>query len=197
MEKTEKFFIFTWKELIVIVLLVLTLVGFFFTLGLHYGKKITAPSEHSQISHDGDKLEESPESIPPREVLEVGSQHEKTVGSDTIKEVTKEEIDHSGVKIEQPRAVELPTDKVEPKAEVKSAGNFSIQLGSYTSKKEAQQKVKAYSKKGLDTDIITAEVNHQTRYRVIIPGFKSKVAADQKGKDLKHKKKIDSYIVIK
>lgn len=200
MEKTEKFFIFTWKELVVIVLLVLTLVGFFFTLGLHYGKKITVPGDHAQVSHEDEKLEESPESIPPREVLEVGSQHEKTVGADTLKEATKEEVDHTGVKIEHPRAVALPTEKAAHKEEentVKASGGFSIQLGSYTSKKEAQQKVKAYSKKGIDTDIVTVEVNHQTRYRVVIPGFKTKSSADQKGKDLKRKHKIDNFVVIK
>lgn len=205
MEKTEKFFIFTWKELIVIVLLVLTLVGFFFTLGLHYGKKIGVPAEHAQVNEDADKLEESPESLPPREALEEGSQHEKTVGADTIKEATKEEVAKTGAKIDQPKAVALPVEKVEPKheeapkaethAEVKAA--FSVQLGSYTSKKEAQQKMKAFSKKGIETEIRTAEVNHQTRYRVVIPGFKTKAGADQRGKDLKHKHKIESYIVIK
>jgi cell division protein FtsN len=205
MEKTEKFFIFTWKELIVIVLLVLTLVGFFFTLGLHYGKKIGVAPEHAHVSEDAEKLEESPETLPPRETLEVGSQHEKPVSAETIKEATKEEVDHTGVKIDQPKAVALPSEKVQTKAEVKHeevaeekpASTFSVQLGSYTSKKEAQQKVKVFFKKGLETDIQTAEVNHQTRYRVVIPGFKTKASADSRGKELKHKHKIDSYIVIK
>ncbi len=190
MEKTEKFFIFTWKELIVIVLLVLTLVGFFFTLGLHYGKKLGVPAEHAQVAEDADKLEESPETLPSREVLEEGAQHEKSVGADTIKEATKEELAETGVKIDQPKAVSLPEAKV-------ATATFAIQLGSYTSKKEAQQKIKALSKKSVDAEIRTAEVNHQTRYRVIVPGFKSKASADQHGKELKHKHKIESYIVIK
>lgn len=198
MEKTEKFFIFTWKELIVIILLVLTLVGFFFTLGLHYGKKIAAPIEQAHVTDEGEKLVESPESLPARESLEAGSQHEKTVSSDTIKEVTKAEVAQAGVKIDQPKAVELPKDKEElKKEETKVIAAFSIQLGSYTSKKEAQQKVKAFSKKGVETEIQTAEVNEQTRYRVVIRGFKSKANADQRGKELKHKHKIDNYIVIK
>ena len=141
---------------------------------------------------------ESPESLPARESLEAGSQHEKTVSSDTIKEVTKTEVAQAGVKIDQPKAVELPKDKEEPKKEeVKVIAAFSIQLGSYTSKKEAQQKVRAFSKKGVETEIQTAEVNEQTRYRVVIRGFKSKANADQRGKELKHKHKIDNYIVIK
>ena len=193
MEKTEKFFIFTWK--------VLTLVGFFFTLGLHYGKKISVPAKHAQIDNEGDKVEEGPELLPSRENLELGSQHEKTVSSDTLKEATKEEVAQTGVKLDQTKAVALPVEKAEPKVEVKAeakvATSFSIQLGSYITKKEAQQKVKAFSKKGVETEIHIAEVNHQTRYRIVISGFKSKASADQRGKELKHKHKIENYIVIK
>ena len=202
MEKTEKFFIFTWKELIVIVLLVFTLLGFFFTLGLHYGKKISVPLEHAPVSEASEKLEESPESIPPRETLEAGHQHEKAVGADTIKEATKEEVANSEGKIDQPKAVALPTEKSEVKPEEKApdkpvVATYSVQLGSYVTKKEAQQKVKLFSKKGVETEIYTVEVNHQTRFRVIIPGFKTRASAEARGKDLKHKHKIENYIVIK
>ena len=226
MEKTEKFFIFTWKELIVIILLVLTLLGFFFTLGLHYGKKISPPAEHAQANEEGGKLEESPESLPSHEALEEGSQHAKAVSSDTLKEATKDEVAKSDVKIDLPKAVSLPTEKAESKAEkvvaklvektsekaeekskekaeekteVKSESKvaFFVQLGSFVSKKEAQQKVKAFGKKGVHTEIHTAEVNNQTRYRVVIPGFKTKASADQHGKELKHKHKIENFVVIK
>jgi cell division protein FtsN len=40
-------------------------------------------------------------------------------------------------------------------------------------------------------------VNHVTRYRVVVPGFKSKASADQHGRELKKAHKIDNYIVIK
>ena len=196
MEKTEKFFIFTWKELIVIILLVLTLLGFFFTLGLHYGKKITPPTL-SQTNEEGEKLEESPESLPPREALEDGSQHAKAVSADTIKDATKEEVAKTGVKIDLPKAVALPADKSEPKPEAKPIGSFFVQLGSYASKKEAQNKVRVFSKKGVETEIRTAEVKHQIRYRVVIAGFHSKASAEQHAKELKHKHKIDSFVVIK
>ena len=192
--------------------------GFFFTLGLHYGKKIGTPVEHSQAVEDGEKLEENPESLPARETLEAGSQHEKTVSADSIKEATKEEVHENNVKIDQPKAVELPSEKAAPAKHEEAHGDgetvaksehstethteaaeksFAVQLGSYTSRKEAQGKVKAFAKKGVNADIVTAVVNRQTRFRVVISGFKSKAAAEQRGKDLKSKHKIDSYIVIK
>ena len=200
MEKTEKFFIFTWKELIVIVLLVLTLLGFFFTLGLHYGKKIVPPSEQAQTTDENEKLEESPESLPSREALESGSQHSKSVGTETIKDATKEEVAQTGVKVEQTKAVQLPGEKTikaeKKESETKSASQFSIQLGSYVTKKEAQLKMKIFAKKGIETEIRTAEVNHQMRFRLVIPGFKSKASADLRGKELRHKHKIDNFVVI-
>jgi len=203
MEKTEKFFIFTWKELIVIILMVFTLLGFFFTLGLHYGKKINIPQQ-ALTNEDGEKLEASPESLPPREALEDGSQHAKAVSADTLKEATKEELAKTGVKIDLPKAVALPAEKteatehaVEEKSETKSTSAFFVQLGSFVTKKEAQAKVKSYSKKGVETEIHSAVVNHQTRYRVVIAGFSTRASAEQQGKELKHKHKIDSFVVIK
>jgi cell division protein FtsN len=241
MEKTEKFFIFTWKELIVIVLLVVTLVGFFFTLGLHYGKQIAIPSHHAQSGESAEKTEEGAETVPPKENLEASSNHSKPVMEETIKQETAAEVEHSGVKIDHPKAVSLPHEKKadahheeashgdekpvavkhEESKHVESAhseasheaaapaaseshsvaassgGSFFIQLGSYTMKKEALAKIKALSKAGVKSEIQIAEVNHVTRFRVVISGFKTKPAADQFGRELKQKHKIDNYIVIK
>jgi cell division protein FtsN len=205
MEKSEKFFIFTWKELMVIVLLVLTLVGFFFTLGLHYGKQIAIPTHHASEHDAVEKTEESPETIPPKEHLEAGSSHAKPVVENTIKEETIAEVEHSDVKIEQPKATALPVEKAQHHEEPKeaasvaatSSGSFFIQLGSYTTKKEAQGRIKAFAKAGVKTEIQVAEVNQVTRYRVVIAGFKTRPSADQYGRELKQKHKVDSYIVIK
>ena len=210
MEKSEKFFIFTWKELTVIVLLVLTLVGFFFTLGLHYGKQIAIPTHHAAEHDATEKPEEGPATVPPKEHLEEGSSHAKPVLENTIKEETVAEVEHSGVKIEQPKATALPTEKakeqahaepaeseVAPAVAAASGGSFFVQLGSYTTKKEAQAKIKSYSKIGVKTEIQIAEVNHVTRYRVVISGFKTRSAADLHGRELKQKHKVDSFIVIK
>jgi cell division septation protein DedD len=211
MQKTEKFFIFSWKELTVIGLLFLISVGFFFTLGLHYGKKLTnelAPVEHAS------KLEESPETLPPRETLDEGAQHANSVTQETIKATTDEEVGQAGLKVDAPKPVDLPAEKAavvkafekkeaqpeEKPAEEPAAASenkFAIQLGSYPAKKEAQMKIKGLVKRGLHPDIRTAVVAGQTRYRVVLTGFKSRHLADQKGKELKQKRKIESFVVIK
>jgi cell division septation protein DedD len=206
MQKTEKFFIFSWKELTVIALLILISIGFFFTLGLHYGKKLHPEMATAAVTENASKLEESPETLPPRETLEEGSQHSASATEDAIKSTTEEEVGKAELKVDSPKPVDLPSEKKgekkaeEPKAEASEAApdnKFGIQLGSYPAKKEAQLKVKALMKRGLHPDIRTAVVAGQTRYRVVLAGFKTHSLADQKAKDLKAKRKIENFVVIK
>jgi len=200
MQKSEKFFIFSWKELVVIGLLVLTIVGFFFTLGLHYGKKLHPPTQETAIP--AAKLEESPEAVPPKEELDKGSQNTEQASADAIKTATEQAVSESNLKVDQPKPVDLPKDKIEPENEVakpmvSDAPHFAVQLGSYLSQKEAQQKIKSFEKRGIKPEVSVAQVNGETRYRVVIPGFKTRALADLRGKDLKMKRKIESFIVIK
>ncbi len=189
-------------------LLVAISMGFFFTLGLHYGKKISGGELTADAGHAEAKLEESPEVLPPRESLEQGAQHSGGATDETIREATQQEIADSKVKLESPKQVDLPQEK---KTEASSAANekvsdggqtaekpkFAIQLGSYPSKKEAQLKVRSLSKKGVESEIRTADVNGQIRYRVIIPGFAKKAQADARAREISQLHKITNFIVIK
>jgi cell division protein FtsN len=205
MQKSEKFFIFSWKELLVIGLLVLTLIGFFFTLGLHYGKKLHPELAVADVS--AAKLEESPENIPPKDALDKGVQTTEPAAQDALKAATEAAVADAKLKVDAPKPVEFPKEKgEEPKAavagrETHDAGvlepKFAVQLGSYTSKKEAQQKLGVLGKRGLKPEIRTAEVNNETRYRVVLPGFKSRQLAELRGKELKMKRKIENFVVIK
>ena len=190
----------------VIGLLVLTSIGFFFTLGLHYGKKLHA--ETSIAETPSAKLEESPETVPAKETLDQGTQHAEPAAQDALKTATQEAITQSNLKVEQVKPVELPKEKAVPvkaesNAEAESApaarpvGKFSVQLGSYPSRKEAQLKIGVLNKRGLKPEIRTAEVNGETRYRVVLPGFKTKQMADARGRELKTKRKIENFVTIK
>jgi cell division septation protein DedD len=219
MQKSEKYFIFTWKELTVIALLMAITLGFFFTLGLHYGKKIPDGGSLSETTHGdggndgGGKLEEGPEVVPPREALEQGAQHSGGATEESIREATQAEIEAAKVKLESPKQVDLPSDKPSAKPSEKqsekseahkpptapspAAAKFAIQLGSYPSKKEAQQKIRLLSKKSVPAEFRQVEVNGQTRFRVIIPGFTKKGQAEAEARALIQASKIGTYIVIK
>jgi len=214
MQKSEKFFIFSWKELVVIGLLVLTTLGFFFTLGLHYGKKIKTGTHVAEVP--ALKMEESPDLIPPKASLEQGSQRAEGAAQEAIKVATDQALKGSEVKLDHAKPVDLPTAKAEekpkapeaeesadedepeaPKTEMKTESKFAIQLGSYPSKELAQKKISLFTKRGLKTEVRMAVVNGETRYRVVLPGFKTKKLADIKGKELHSKRKVESFVVIK
>jgi len=210
MQKTEKFFIFSWKELTVIGLLFLISLGFFFTLGLHYGKKLNPKIAATEPAA---KLKESPEVVPPHEDLDAASRHAEAVAQDSIQAATQDEVKDSGLKVDDPKPVDLPTETVgekaadhpepahttEPAAEstAESTAEYAIQLGSYPSKKDAQLKIKSLKKRGLHPSTMTAVVQGITRYRVILPDFKTFATANQKAKELRQKRKIENYVVIK
>lgn len=186
----------------VIILLAIISIGFFFTLGLHYGKKINTIPGHEEQAPQG-KLEESPESVPGKDVLEQASRHALIATEDSIDSATKEELKETGVKLEAPKQVDLPAQKISPKAkpvpkeETHARGKFAIQLGSFGSRAEATAHVKTFTKHGVASEIKVAIVGGVTRYRVVVAGFQTKKSADDKAKDLKRKKKIDSFVVIK
>ena len=223
MQKSEKFFIFSWKELFVLGLLVVTALGFCFTLGLHYGKQIRV--EEQVVEAPAPKVEGSPETTPPRAVLDQGAQYVDQATKEAIAGATEKAAAESGIKLDHPKPVELPAEKTvhpplalptavthppvgeeeeeEEEVEEKSAEKekppteiYSVQLGSYPNMAAARKKTGVFTKRGLKTEVRTAKVNGETRYRVVLSGFKSRKAAEAKGKELVSKRKIESFVVI-
>ncbi len=212
MQKSEKFYIFSWKEILVLGLVALTAIGFFFTLGLHYGKKMNLDSKESESAVA--KLESSPESVPPKEALEQGSHHVEGTAAEAIHEATQDEMEAAKLKVDHPKPVDLPEQKSAQKESAPSGrevtdvsedaadaaapiGKFALQLGSYPTSKDAQKRISQYLKRGIKTEMRTALVNSETRYRVVIPGFQSLKQADRRGKELQDARKVESFVVIK
>lgn len=205
-QKSERYFIYTWKEILVILLLAVIAMGFFFTLGLHYGKKIH--KEAGQAEAIG-KLEPGPETLPSREDLEQASRHALVATEDTIKAATQNEVVDAKIKMDAPKQVDLPAEKsVKEKSHVEKSltekpakheadGAYAIQLGSFPNRAEASTKVKSYSKQGISASVVMAKVGGKTRFRVVVPGFNSKKSAEEKAKQFKADHKIDGYVIIK
>jgi cell division protein FtsN len=217
MQKSEKFFIFSWKELLVLILVAITAIGFFFTLGLHYGKKLG--EEFKPVEPHVATLEQSPEAAPPRDALEQGGHRSGAEAEKTVQEATLKGLEENQMKVDHPRPLDLPgtretkeapEKKEEKQAEkqteeppgaaapvIEEARTFGIQLGSYPSAKEARKRVALFGKRGLKTEIRTANVAGETRYRVVLPGFKSWKAAESRAKELQGARKVESFVVIR
>jgi cell division septation protein DedD len=203
LQKPERYFIFSWKEILVILLLGVMGTGFFFTLGLHYGKKMHADAvnetAHETPAGESEKLQEGPETLPSRDTLEQASRHALVATEDSIKKTTQEELKKAGVKLEAPKQVDLPSAKTISKepAPVSHSGAFAIQLGSFPSRAEANKKIKDYSQHGVTASVMIAKVGGKTRFRVVVTGFNSKKEAEAQANQLKAKKKIDGFVIIR
>jgi cell division protein FtsN len=228
MQKSEKFFIFSWKELLVLALVSITAMGFFFTLGLHYGKQLHTEVKGGETAIA--TLEGSSEVLPPKDTLEAGAHHVQDAAANAIQGATEKAIEDHGLKADHPKPVDLPEHKIgtapgvkpaadggrvqeQPKVELEhskagdhepdlAAGpetppSFAIQLGSYPNAKEAHKRIAVFAKRGLKTEVRTAMVGGETRFRVVMPGFASKKLAEQKGREMKSARKIENFVVIK
>lgn len=240
MQKSEKFFIFSWKELLVLALVSITAMGFFFTLGLHYGKQLHQEVKGGETAMA--TLEGGAEVLPPKDALEAGAHQVEGASARAIQSATEKAVEENQLKADHPKPVDLPEYKIgsakppdkstegseaagtgahephslatryseeakeQPKvadhepdlaSEPETPLSFAIQLGSYPNSKEAQKKVAVFSKRGIKTEIRTAKVAGETRYRVVMPGFTSKKLADQKGREMKNARKVESFVVIK
>ncbi len=202
-QRSEKFFIFTWKELTVMSLMAIVAIGFFFTLGLHYGKKIHGGEIVDQPDH---KLGSSPENLPSKEALEEAARHALVATEDTLNQATQNEVRKSKLKIDTARQVDLPKDVKPAKSADHSAhnekpmvkdGKYFIQVGSFPNLREAQARKTVLEKRDINATVKTVRIGGTVRYRVVVPGFESMKEADFQGNNWKKNKKIEAFVVIK
>ncbi len=204
-QKLERFFIFTWKELAVVSLLIIVGSSFLFTLGLHYGKRI-ATSPHTEEQVDV-ALAGHEESTPDKGVLEEASRHALVATEETLTDATRDEVKNAKLKLDVPRQVDLPKMTKAEKAVVdglkgagpapSESGEYSIQVGSFPVLSEALARKTVLEKRGLAVQLRTVKIEGKSRYRVLVPGFETFKTATEQGEVWKKDKKIDAFVVIK
>ena len=78
-----------------------------------------------------------------------------------------------------------------------SAGNWVINLASYTSKNMAERMLAEFRQQDIAADLVTAVVNDATVYRVQIAGFETRQAALQHAKSLQEKQGITDVWIMR
>jgi cell division protein FtsN len=80
----------------------------------------------------------------------------------------------------------------------KKAGIFTLQVGSYSSRKEAEDRVKDLEISGVSPRIQAIDIPSKGRwYRIYLGGFPTKSAAEKAGQKYRAQGMIDSFIVAK
>jgi hypothetical protein len=205
-QKLERFFIFSWKELLVLILLIVVGSGFLFTLGLHYGKRMVGGAPHADV-HESPALESHQEGVPDKSILEEASRHALVATEETLTEATRDAVKSAKLKLDVPRQVDLPKTTKAEKSVVdglkaagpapSESGEYSVQVGSFPILSEALARKVVLEKRGLSVQIRTVKISGKPRYRVLVPGFESFKSATAQAEVWKKEKKVDAFVVIK
>lgn len=89
-------------------------------------------------------------------------------------------------------------EKAKHAAHGKTSGPYTLQIGSYSEMKEAQERVKDLEISGLSPRIHATDIKAKGRwYRIYLGGFATKAAAEKAGGKYRAQGMIDSFIVAK
>ncbi len=155
MNYQQRLFIYDRKEIITLGLLITMVSIFAFTLGVHYGKKIS-PRNGPVQDQDAEVLPVAvvPDQLPNRQEIAEQATGAQLSLEETLKEQLHQEVTTTGIKLDVPRQVDLPkqtksplggattagppqVDKKSPISE-KPKGQYTLQIGSYPTLEEAK-----------------------------------------------------------
>lgn len=193
-------YIYERRELMVLVLISAVFALMLFTVGIHYGVKV-ATSHPQRTPLETNALETGNDALPSRQELAEQAKKVGTEVEDALDKTVSEEVSRTGIRLDQSRPVTLPekTKSRQGGATTLSPPKdtyFSLQIGSYSSKEEADQR--ATTLKNFDLSPFTREVEVSGKgkwYRVYLGRFKTKAEAKQSGDKLVRNHVVESFVV--
>lgn len=202
-----------------VLLLLGVMVAFFaFTLGVHLGKRVSPHPLAAGDSHSAEPAATLPDQVPHRQ--EIQDQAKATAASvdEALGQALHDEVVRTGIKLDFPRQVNLP-DKVKkvstrpaeapksslPQPETIEAfkraspqGQFTLQIGSYTSIQDAKDQVDAVEALGLKPYLRSAEVRGRGQwYRIYLGGYETKEQAQAAGEKYRGQHVLESFVISK
>jgi cell division septation protein DedD len=200
--QTQQIFIFTRREILILVTLGVMLGLFAFTLGVHLGKKVGV-SEHISEAQVVSTVTSVPDRLPSSNEFHVHSKTVETNVDGLLSEELQAEVKKTGIHIDQPRQMHLPKNTVSanagattPLSHLKKEIKFTLQIGSFPSVDEAAHAMHNYKKSDLHPFLKEVKVKGKGKwYRVYLGEFPSQEEADSAGKKYKAQKLVPSYVV--
>jgi cell division protein FtsN len=202
MDKKPRFFIYDRREVAVLVLLGLMVAVFAFTLGVHLGKRAGGKKDSPALTDAAPKgVEAALEASPSEKEIEERARAKQPALNGVLNQATEEEIARTGVRLDAPRQVALPSEtRAESKAvpTAPASRRYVLQIGSYPSIIMAQVQVHVLEARGFKPAIQKAQVAGMgTRFRVMIGDYLTRKEAEKAGALFKSEKKVDTFIVAR
>lgn len=207
----------------VLLLLAVLVATFAFTLGVHLGKRVVPKPLVEHQAPEARSVETTVDSVPSRHELQELTKAANQGLDETLSQSLHDEVARTGIKLDSPRQVDLPsgTRKGAPDAKpaatepgkelaalsiaevaasrrVPPEGRFTLQIGSYPSIREAKDQVDSMEALGLQPVLRVAEIKGKGKwFRVYLGGFSSRDDAEKAGEGYRSQHVIDSFIVAK
>ncbi len=145
---------------------------------------------HEEVTRTGIKLEDSKQLELPEKT------RSKNAGATHLKAVPKEPVAETHTPEQKEAMAEL--NALNEKAKHAAKGAYTLQIGSYSELKEAQDRIKDLEISGLSPRIHATDIKSKGRwYRIYLGGFATKAAAEKAGEKYRAQGMIDSFIVAK
>lgn len=195
--------IFSKKEIFVILLLLVLVALFSFTIGVRLGKRLAPVGVATVASGEKPPLESAhlEEEHEAESAVAHSGEHSESTAS------TSEKLSHKAQDIADAQLAEQTTEqKVASGKEVpmkfpasKVAKHlYTLQVGSHKSVAEAANQVTELKRKSLDAFYMQAAVpGVGTRYRVAVGKYASKEAAETAGTEMKKAQQLPDFIIQK
>lgn len=207
MERKRGLLIYDRREAWALGILGLFIVLTAFTYGLHLGKRVSLPASAPASTHaDHAPVQTIPDEIPNRQELTEQGKAVPAASDEALDEALKEEVAHTGVRLEVPRQVELPSrsrsaaagaTRIRHGSAAEGKAKYTLQVGSYPVESEARKTLRQLQAHELDAVLKPVEIEGKGRwYRVYVGSFATKDEAEKVGHKYRTQKLVSTFLVV-
>lgn len=229
MTKRPSYFIYERKEVTVLIVLALALTAFAFTLGVHLGKRVGPKPGPSDLA-DAVPAQTQDEATPDRVNLTEQGEGLEAAVTETLDTALEAEVKKTGIELKVKKPVDLPSQAKSPNAGATTPADhsapvdhtasapvhapvavatpapeslrYTIQVGSFPTKAEAEKELKGLMTKGVEKShapfIRQMSVKGKGDwFRLYVGGFGSKKEAEDTADGYVKKQVIHKYIVAR
>jgi septal ring-binding cell division protein DamX len=206
----QHLFIYDRKEILILMLLILMISLFAFTLGIHLGKRVGAKT-FSFRNKDAAPVQTVPDAIPNRQEFTEHGKVNQQILEDTLNQELHDEVTRAGIALEHPVQVDLPKKTLFSQGGATSLNSshpthspatapvgrkYTLQIGSYPVLDDAKKQISEVEAAGLKPFLRETDIKGKGKwFRLYLDEFPTRKAAEEAGENYRSQHKIASFIV--
>lgn len=202
-EKRYRLFVFDHREMLVFFLMLSTVSIFSFTLGVHFGKRISPLAEKVvPPPSEAKTLGTVEDAVPNRQELREQTPGAAAAAEDALTQGLHDEVLRTGISLDHQLGTLLPDQVREIASEAGESPTrdghvrYSLQVGSHPTEDDANAQIQAIAVYGVKPRLEVADLKKKGKwYRVMIGSYVTQEEAETSASRLKAQNVIDHYVV--